>query len=254
MTNPLFTKNYPIKKEKVFSIPIKTDILRIACFDMGKVNFAFYVEDFSFSQLESLREEYTALPVKLQRKTKGPMNKTIKNILQKICLGGKRVYQEVIDIREDITAKKLDMATRRNLLHLLSSKRMLWVSCDIIVIEKQYTTRQVTNIDALRLEEICIVWFLEHFSNKIIENFGAAYKTYVLGAPKMTKLKRKKWTTAKAIQIYKDRKDKEGLADMCGRKTAKGKKQKPEDIADCITMCQAYKYLSFIVCFSKRKF
>ena len=67
-------------------------MVRIASFDIGRCNFAQYIEDISDDDIiSSLKERYSALPKKEQRRVKGAMNENISDILNKVALSGKRV-------------------------------------------------------------------------------------------------------------------------------------------------------------------
>ena len=59
---------------------------------------------------------------------------------------------------------------------------------------------------------------------------------------KMQKYDRKKWSVNKAKEIFTLRKDDFGL--MC---LENGGKQKQDDVSDCIIMCQAYIFKTFIL-------
>ena len=120
------------------------------------------------------------------------------------------------------------------------------------------------NMDMIRLGEACYSWFIDHYYPGIdIGYFGSKYKTQILGAPqtitkikrsgpnkgqevteKMKKYDRKKWSVEKCFEILELRKDQDGI-DLLGL-TKRGK-QKLDDIADCVTMTQAFKYKELVV-------
>lgn len=234
--------------------------IRIATFDIGKKNFAFYAEDVSAAILKDLNKKYKSLPVAKRRRVKGPMNTDIENILHTLCMSGKRVENGmgVFDIRDDKNSNELDIQTRLNLFSLLKSYEWLWDKCDIIVIEQQYfniTSRgnrgqgSGANVDAIKLAECCLCYFLTMYhSFKEICYFGSMYKTQILGAPdKLTKDQRKKWSVEKGIDILTKRGDTFAIDLINNYKNAKGKKQKQDDVFDCIIMCQAYKFRTMIM-------
>lgn len=233
---------------------IKPKYIRIASFDIGKKNFAFYVEDSLISVLEKLKEEYRSLPNKFQRRVKGPMNPMVNDILEKLFKGSKRITESVSDLRFDEESDNLDIETRKNLIEHLNFNKKLWETCDIFVIEQQYfnvftgrgkkKSGNGANVDAIKLGEIVMTWFLINFPDKIIVSFGAQFKTQILGAPEnLTKLQRKKWATEKAKEILSLRGDSE-IEEIF--KEYKYRKQKIDDICDCIVECQAYKFRNLI--------
>lgn len=235
--------------------------IRIACFDIGRVNFAFYVEDCSASLMKNLSKYYASLPKKVQR-VNSQLDERTAGILRKIVADGKRVPNgmNVFDIREDKSAKKLDTPTRVNLHKLLESYEWLWDTCDMIVIEQQYVNfrgkkkkmepgsdSQGANTDAIKLGESCFTWFLQkYYPFKEITYFGSSYKTQVFGATKMNKAQRKKWAKEKGRSIFEEKKDQEAIDFLENKKNAKGRKQKLDDVYDCLLMAQAYKYKKLI--------
>ena len=69
------------------------------------------------------------------------------------------------------------------------------------------------------------------------------YKTQMLGAPyKQTKPQRKKWAIDKGIEILTLRGE-DNIIDLIDtKKNSQGRKQKQDDVYDCLLMIQAYKY------------
>jgi hypothetical protein len=240
--------------------------INIAAFDFGKVNFAFYTERISISKIKELSEKYKNLPNKFKRIVKGDMNKYIEEILEELYLDGTRVEDGmgVFDIRQDKESQLLDFETRINMHQLLSKHEHIWDECDIIVLEQQYYSAGKSfkkkgnfqtgsgggvNMDAIKLAECCLNWFLMKYGRfKEITFFGSVYKTETLGAPeKLTKPQRKKWSITKTLEILEKRGDVKAIELMNGKKNSKGKKQKMDDISDCLTMLQAYKFRKLIV-------
>ena len=235
---------------------------RIACFDIGKKNFAFYAEDCTNDILEKLKTEYNKIPKTKQKQYR-------EKIIKEMIIDGYRVddyIQEnkvvkaigVFDIRDDKNSNDLDMKTRVNMQTLLKSYEWLWNTCDIIVVEQQYfniTPRGFrgkgsgANVDAIKLAECCVCWFLDmYYPFKEILYFGSQYKTQLLGAPpKLTKPQRKKWSIEKGEEIFRDRQDEEAIEYINNMKNSLGKKQKQDDVYDCLIMCQAFKFKRFIM-------
>ena len=236
-----------------------THDIRIATFDIGKKNFAFYVEDCSSSVLLKLNKYYKTIPKIYQRRVKGQMNSYIQNILQHVYKDGKRVPggMRVFDIRDNKTSNNLDIETRVNMQELLRSYEWLWDTCDIIKIEQQYfnisngrkSKATCANVDAIKLGECCLGWFLDmYWPFKNISYFGAMFKTQTLGAPdKLTKPQRKKWAIEKGKEIFQLRGDQEAIDLLENFKTSTGRKQKQDDIYDCVIMTQAYKMRYMVI-------
>jgi hypothetical protein len=261
--------------------------IRIASFDIGKKNFAQYVEDCQLEALRSLRETYGALPKSGQRRVKGVLTPEIKDILKGLFLTGTRVHCGVFDFRADPQQKKLDNATRINFLQHLKSWQELWDTCDVFVIEQQFFSTfggrgGGANMDAIKLGEATTMWFLEHCPGKDVVCFGSQYKTQTLGAPvKLNKPQRKKWSVEKTLEIFQQRQDTEALAlyDLIERVKRKRlnteekvqvyledfrdcaadirylaekivrERQKMDDVADVVIQAQAYKYRTFVADF-----
>ena len=226
----------------------------IATFDIGTKNHAYYVERTIAEVFFRLEKAYLSLPKAVQGKVKLRDNKAVAKILNDLYLSGERVSMGVHDIRS-IREKNavLDNATRLNLFTHLDSLRSLWDKCTFIVIEQQYFSTFLSkggkrnpgasggaNVNAIKVAEATLNWFLMNYPGKEIVSFGSQYKTQMLGAPdKLTKPQRKKWSEQKAREIFEMRGDEEALLQM---QTGKRNKQKQDDVADCVTMMQAYKY------------
>lgn len=262
--------------------------LRIASFDIGKNNFAQYVEDCSLDKLIELKENYNQLERSLKRKTKGPMNDSVKEILDKTFLSGKRVNLGVFDFQVGKAegSKKLDNPTRLNFLEHMKRFTHLWRTCDIFLIEQQYVNNFVRgggiNVDALKLGEGLHMWLLDHFPQKNVVSFGSQYKTQILGAPeKLKKAQRKAWAVVKSKSIFQLRADTQvvqiyDLTINIKRKRMNTEekiqsylidfegydkdiiymsnrilryRQKLDDVSDVVVQLQAYKYRKFVACF-----
>jgi hypothetical protein len=262
--------------------------IRLASFDIGKKNFAQYVEECDVKTLYSLRDRYRALPKIKQRRVKGKMNDDIEDILREVCLGGKRIHTGVYDFRENKDSDVLDMTVRKNLVKHLEKNIPLWDDCDGFIIEQQYFAKfnqkggrgakTEANIDAIKIAEGTLIWFLYNYPTKEVMYFSSTFKTQMLGAPRLKETERKKWAIEKAKEIYTQRKDKNAIALYDLSLTVKGKrmnseekiqgyldrfsgkgkdirevgekvirhKQKLCDISDAMLQLQAFKYRTFI--------
>jgi len=270
---------------------METQTCRIVSFDIGKKNFAQYVEDFSLHELINLRQEYLKIPKEKRKKIRNPLGSESANILNKIYLGGKRIQTGVYDLRHDRSSNELDLKTRINILQHLERFFDLWETCNIIVIEQQYfkTTGRSgkrgkgteANVDAIKIGELVLTWFLTTFMFKEIRYFGSQFKTQILGAPLgLNDSQRKRWAKNKAEEIYVMRDDRDALSlwklerlvyrKRIGENEDKIQhylsqfegtgndvkemaskivrdRQKLDDIGDACIQCQAYKFREFIL-------
>jgi len=228
----------------------------IASFDIGKKNFAFYVEENNKTTIRKLRKEYDNFPKNMKRRVKGKMNNHISGLLDKLFLSGKYIEMKVKDIRE--TNEDIwDIQNRKNLIAYMEKHRYLWDTTDIFVIEQQYfntfsgrgkkSKGTGANVDAIKIAECLLTWILFNYPEAEITMFGAQYKTQMLGAPdSLTKPQRKKWAITKGSEIFESRGEDEAIKKA---QRYKKKKQKIDDIYDCVVMCQAFKYRNLIAKF-----
>lgn len=234
-------------------------VVRILSFDIGKKNFAWYIEDADVYGLSKLNEEYSNLPGKLKRRALGPMNPKVLGILNKLYSWSNRVDMGVVDLRSS-NEDKWDVQGRKNLFKFLSSKYPIFSTCDVIVIEQQYfntfTQRKRgikkspgngANVDAIKIAEDLLAWCMLRMSHIEVEVFSAMYKTHMLGASdSLSKAQRKKWTDDKARDVFRLRGDDDALDQLFN--TKKGK-QKTDDICDTVMQCQAFKYKMYVADF-----
>lgn len=264
--------------------------IRIASFDIGKKNFAQYVEDTDVSQLKILEKEYKSLHSSKKKRSKNvATSPEVFDILNKLYLAGTRVQTGVYDLRSSPSIKYLDIQTRRNILNHLEKFRKEWKDVDVVIVEQQFfktwggrgkNKGSEANVDAIKVGELVIGWFLSEYPDKIVEYFSSQNKTKLLGADKiMSKPQRKKWAEVKAREIYNLRSDIEMidlfvLQDTIFRKRLKAadkiqeyidtyphsqdvycmelaekivrSRQKLDDIADTLLQCKAYLFKRFI--------
>lgn len=261
-------------------------MLKIASFDIGKKNFAEYVDQIELQTLKTLRIRYSNLSKQNKRRVKGKMNSEVECIINKIYENSKRLHIGVFDLRKDKTSNKLDIQTRKNILCHLEKYENIWSQCDIIVIEQQYFRTFATgkrnkgteaNVDALKIGELVLGWFLGNYPFKEICYFGSQFKTQMLGAPSLQKKQRKEWAVKKAHKIFELQKDNEMLELYSLINTVKGRRmneknmnkfiqpflecskdiqllarkiigerQKMDDVADACLQSMAYKYRKFV--------
>ena len=123
--------------------------ITIASFDIGKKNFAQYVERYPIRELEKLNERYLGLPKYKQRRVKGPMNDDIHAIQSRLFKKGECLNIGVFDLTEGEEEGHLGIQTRRNLIAHLEDHSSVWQDVDVFVIEQQYYNPLVLCIDVI---------------------------------------------------------------------------------------------------------
>ncbi len=200
----------------------------IASFDIGKVNFGQYVEEFDLDSLISLSQEYDSLPKELQKKVMNNSNDKIDKILEKVYENGKRLNIGIYDLRTDKNSKTLDIDTRKNFVIHLNKYKYLWDKCDVFLIEQQFfknvkrpfgkgrtNNTAEANVDAIKLSECLAFWFLDKYPDKEVIFFPSHFKTKILGAPlDMTKPQRKNWAIKKMEYIFRNNRDDEDMVKL----------------------------------------
>lgn len=227
------------------------DIVRIACFDIGKINFCFYIEEVNISSLKQVKNI-----IKTERyNIDGTITSKFSEILDKVYQSGTKVLLENHNITGDTdTDKYFDFNLCYNMAELLDEYQEYWDSVDYIIVERQMSFRKKYNTMALKLAQHCESYFINKYGrSKTIIEFDAFHKTQVLGAKKDKKetktgkvtyknigdRERKKWTIEQAFYILSQRNDYDTMSEI-------GLMKKRDDVSDNICMAQAFKYLYFI--------
>jgi hypothetical protein len=225
-----------------------SDIVWIASFDIGKKNFAFYIEEFDKSEIMKLPR------VQLSKRynSDGTTTHDFEKIVTKVCMNGKSIIFQNSDLTEGCKKSSyLDPETYHNMTDLLDRYVDYWDQCDAFVIEKQMSFGKRHNTMALKLGQHCWSYFAFKYGRfKEIIEFPAYHKTQVLGAKKIiskggTKYKaidkpaRKKWSVEKAISILKERNDDKTISALTSTK-------KRDDLADVLCQLQAFKILVYL--------
>jgi hypothetical protein len=201
----------------------------IASFDIGKCNFAFYIEEFDSDKLLSLKST----------KREG---KDFEDIMSTIYLNGNKVLYRNLDLTVGTEKRKyLDKKIYTNMITELDKYKEFFDKCSIIVIEQQMSFKLAQNTMALKLGQHCYSYFLFRYGDtKEIVEFPAYYKTQILGAPKkLTKPERKKWATEKCVDILMERGDMDTLDEIMSKK-------KKDDLADVLIQLQSFKFLRYV--------
>jgi hypothetical protein len=223
----------------------------ICSIDIGKKNFAFYIEEIDNDSLLSIQN----IPKENRYHSNGTPTQDFKNILKKVWTNGKTILFKNNDLTKN--CKKgayLDTEVYYNMIDLLDQHGSYWDNCTTIIIEKQMSFGKKNNTMAVKLAQHCWSYFAFRYGKfKQLIEFPAYYKTQILGASKIEKrLKngkityksidkpaRKKWSIIQATEIFNDRQDENTTANLNSNK-------KKDDLADCLNQLQAYKYLVFV--------
>lgn len=194
--------------------------MELVSIDVGKKNFAVYVERLSekdLEKLQELKEKYQSLPKSIQKRKLGSgMSEELKSIVQDVCKTGERVFTDVENLR-DTEFDVYDLKTRVNILNYLNNKKGYFQNSKFVRIEQQFfkswgsnqkKSGTEANIDAIKIGELVFTWFLMTFPEMNVEYFFAGNKTLVLGAPYgQSKQERKGWTVQKAREDYEMKND-----------------------------------------------
>lgn len=223
----------------------------VASFDIGKKNFSFYIEEFdclSLSNVENIckNQRYNA---------NGTVTSEMNEVLNKVCKNGRTILFKNSDLTEGCKkGKYIDNELYHNMTDLLDEYKEYWNICSYFVVEMQMSFGKKHNTMALKLGQHCQAYFYIMYGRfKTVVEFPAYHKTQVLGAQKIEKRtkngkvtykaidkpQRKKWSIEKAKEIFELREEVESL-DMLTRS------RKKDDLADVVTMLNAWKYLMFV--------
>lgn len=227
------------------------DKLWIASFDIGKVNFAFYIEEINKNHLDSIIN----IPKNKRYNIDGTCTDIFNTTLNQILLNGKKILLKNVNLTSNTKKEKyFDIELCYNLNDLLDQYSEYWDNVSYFIIEQQMSFGKKVNTMALKLGQHCESYFIFKYGRfkKIVE-FPSYYKTQVLGAKKeekklksgkikytaVDKTSRKKWAIEKALYILSERNDMITFSEIINSK-------KKDDLADVICQLQAWKYLFFI--------
>lgn len=227
------------------------NIIWIASFDIGKKNFAFYIEEINLKELQEIKN----IPKIKRYKTDGTCTDEFEKIIKAVYMNGKKILIKNIDLTVDTDKNKyFDIEICHNLIDTLDNYEEYFDNVSYIIVEQQMSFGKKVNTMALKLGQHCESYFLFKYgrSKEVIE-FPSYYKTQVLGSEKMKKItktgkisytsvdktKRKKWAIDEAIMILAEREDFNSLTEIISMKKA-------DDVSDVIIQLQAFKYLYFV--------
>jgi hypothetical protein len=226
-------------------------MFRICSIDIGKKNFAFYIEEIDKETLLSIQN--------ISKENRYNLNGTptleFKNVLRQVWSNGRTLLFKNNDLTQNCKkGSYLDTEVYYNMIDLLDQYGSYWDSCETFVIEKQMSFGKRNNTMAVKLAQHCWSYFSFRYGRfKQIIEFPAYYKTQILGAPKvekklksgkisfksMEKPARKKWSIVQTTEIFNDRLDDHTMSNLNSNK-------KKDDLSDCVSQLQAYKYIVFV--------
>jgi hypothetical protein len=237
LNNCVNSENLPIPRE---------DTVWIASFDMGKINFCFYIEEINLNELKNISINSRNITKKERYNIDGTLTEKFKPVISSIEKNGKRILLDNVSLMENCNKKlKLDPNCFLNMCNILDKYKHYWNHCSKFLIEVQMSFGRKINLTAIKLGQHCFSYFIMLLRNNntnisnIIE-FPSYHKTKILGAIKqMTKPERKKWSTERAFSILQNRQDNETIKILQSR-------VKLDDLSDVICQLQAYKFLEYI--------
>jgi hypothetical protein len=227
------------------------NIVWIASFDIGKKNFAFYIEEINLKELQEIKN----IPKIKRYKIDGTCTDEFENIIKSVYMNGKKILIKNIDLTVGTDKNKyFDIELCHNLIDTLDNYAEYFDNVSYIVVEQQMSFGKKVNTMALKLGQHCESYFLFKYGRfKEVIEFPSYYKTQVLGSEKIKKItktgktsykaidktKRKKWAIDEASMILAEREDFHTLSEITSIK-------KSDDVSDVIIQLQAFKYLYFI--------
>ena len=225
----------------------------LCSFDIGYINFAFYIEEVDKESLESIKN----VPLKLRYNDDGTPTMAMQNVLDEVCMNGKTILHTNSNLTKDcVKGKKLDQNIFYNMNDLLDSYGNYWDKCDCFVVEQQMSFgRMKSNPKALKLGHHCQSYFMFRYGRfKEVIEFPAYHKTQVLGCAKIRGKKckngkyrwksidkpaRKKWAVVKATELLTARGEEDTIENI-------RTKVKKDDLADTFMQLMGYKYLRYV--------
>ena len=211
----------------------------VACFDIGKKNFAFNVDEIDTKSLLNLEP----IPLNKRYMKNGTPTSDFYKTLTKVSKSIKTLKVENKDLTEGCNKKEyLDPRTYINMYNVLDSYKHIWDKCSVFIIEQQMSFgHRKNNTMALKLGQHCYSYFLFNYGVfKEVVEFPAYHKTKVLGAPKkMSKPERKDWAVEKAMSLLSQRGDMDIVDKLSSRK-------KRDDMSDCVLMSVSFSILTYL--------
>ena len=224
----------------------------LASFDIGKLNFAFYIEEFDESELSKIEN----IEKSKRYNTDGTCSDDFSKLMEKVYLTGKKILLCNYDLTENTNKEKYyDKDICYNMNAVLDTYAEYFDDVSVVIVEQQMAFGKKVNTMALKLGQNCQSYFMFNYKKdelQIVE-FPAYHKTQVLGAKKDEKTtktgkktykvmgdkERKAWSVKEGFYLLALREDYETMSEINGMK-------KKDDVNDVILQLQAYKYLKYI--------
>jgi len=224
----------------------------IASFDIGKLNFAFYVEEVDEDELKKIEN----IEKSKRYNSNGSCSAEFNTLLEKVYLSGKKILLCNYDLTENTSKDKYyDKDICYNMNECLDTYSDYWDKVSFVIVEQQMAFGRKVNTMALKLGQNCQSYFMFNYTKEELQivEFPAYHKTQILGAKKDEKTtkagkksykvmgdkERKKWSVEETTYLLCLREDYETLNEIDGMK-------KKDDVSDVILQLQAYKYLTFV--------
>ena len=224
----------------------------IASFDIGKLNFAFYIEEIDEEKLRALED----IEKSKRYNSDGSCTPEFATLLEKIYLNGKKILLCNYDLTENTNKDKYyDKDICYNMNHVLEEYEEYWDKVSFVVVEQQMAFGRKVNTMALKLGQNCQSYFMFNYDKDEIQivEFPAYHKTQVLGAKKTESVtkkgkktykvlgdkERKNWSVKEGFYLLALREDYETMNEILAMK-------KKDDVNDVILQLQAYKYITFV--------
>ena len=133
------------------------DNIWIASFDIGKKNFAFYLEEINVKELKDIKNI-----IKLKRyKMDGTCTDDFYQIIKSVYMNGKKILIKNIDLTIGTNNNKyFDIELCHNLIDILDKYQDYFDNVSIIVVEQQMSFGKKVNTMALKLGQHCESYFL----------------------------------------------------------------------------------------------
>ena len=214
--------------------------MRGVSIDIGYRNLAILVEDFDETKTGYIQKNMR------YRNNKEPTDEMNK-ILNCIYKNGNIIFIEKKDFWEEKDGKFITCKSLISLAQYLKTLQLLFLTCDFVLIEKQMKNNNNARRIEAHIESFLINLFIDNNRNTDVIIYPSSNKTRVLGAPwfifddnnkkhKMTKPERKKWSSELMRKILLMRKD------ITNFNNVFVEHKKPDDISDCETMLQSFKF------------
>lgn len=241
----------------IISTELDQDKIWIANFDIGFVNFSFYVEEIDNTILSRI----VNIPKNTRYNDDGTPTDKMNKILKTIFKSGKTILHKNLNLTANCVKNgtSLDPETFNNMTDVLDEYSKYWDKCSYYVVEQQVSFRGKFNLKALKLGQHCQSYFRFRYGRfkKVIE-FPAYHKTEILGSQKLNKGKckngkikyrnidkpaRKKWSIEKAKEILIIRNETDSII---LKPKKRGSPVKLDDYSDTLCQSAAFIYLAFV--------